>query len=216
MRRIIRLWFCGALIALYGALSPLTAHAHPHAWIDLKSTVIFDAEGRITALTQEWSFDEFYSAFVMEGINADDPELNKVLQEVTRSNLENLREFDYFTLVRTDGQKVDLADVTDFDGGTRDRRYWMRFTIPFKAALDPRAHDVSFAVFDPTYYIEILYAPNDPLSLTGTGASGCRANIIAPTPNMDVIGLAAGLDATESAGNALGENFADKVMMICQ
>ena len=211
---MMRKWL-GALALVLGLSAPLSAQAHPHAWIDLKSTIVLDGQGRIAALQMYWLFDEFYSAFLTESIG-DGADRDAMLRDVTQTNLQNLREYNYFTLVRSDGEPAGLADATDVDGGMDGTRYWMLFTVLLKTPLDPRAHDVTFAVFDPTYYIEILYAEDGGVpSFTGPGAVDCVGKVIDPVPSIEVIGLAASLDQTESAGDTLGEQFAQRVQVTC-
>ena len=48
------------------AIGSSTAQAHPHAWIDLRSTVVLDDAGRITAIEQQWLFDPLYTVFATD------------------------------------------------------------------------------------------------------------------------------------------------------
>ncbi len=57
-----------ALMLCFAAVS-LPARAHPHAWIDLRSTVVLDAAGRVTAIEQQWLFDQFYTVFVTDELS---------------------------------------------------------------------------------------------------------------------------------------------------
>ncbi|MBO6784440.1 MAG: DUF1007 family protein, partial [Alphaproteobacteria bacterium] len=52
-----------ALIGLFVAGAAQPAHAHPHVWIDLRSQLVFDGDGRMQGLEIDWTFDELYSAF---------------------------------------------------------------------------------------------------------------------------------------------------------
>lgn len=77
------------------------AQAHPHAWIDMKVRLLFDKDGKLTKLTQEWLFDDFYSAYAVQGIPKDkagkyDP---GKLDELSHQNLKNLAEYDYFYVI---------------------------------------------------------------------------------------------------------------------
>ena len=59
--------------ALGGALVAAPALAHPHMWLDTGIEVIFDAEGRASALRIRWGYDEFSSLVFIEerGLDAD-------------------------------------------------------------------------------------------------------------------------------------------------
>lgn len=204
-------------VVVWMAMSP-AAQAHPHAWIDLRSTVKQDEQGRVSALVLDWTFDEYYSAFILEDIlkqGTPSPEkLAETLNATGRENLNNLREYDYFTVIKADGEKQTLGDVIEFKTDIRDQRLWMRFEIPLPAPIDPKAHKITYAVFDPTYYIEMIYAEKGPL-VTFEGASTCQAEIIPPAPPTEVIGLAASLDQTQSGGDTLGAYFAETVALTC-
>lgn len=191
------------------------AGAHPHGWIDLQSTVIFDGDGRIAALQLDWLFDEFYSAFVLADIAANGQPRDETLRQMAGQDIENLREYGYFSDVRVDDVRVDTATVEEFDAGLRDDRLWLRFTVPLQQPVDPRSHAVKFAIYDPTYFIAILHVEDAPVVLTGTGAEGCHSRIIQPTPSLDAIGLAAALDRTQTSDDTLGEVFAEWVRVRC-
>jgi len=215
---LLRLLVINALSGVVLVVMTLAAQAHPHAWIDLRSTVKHDEQGRVSALVMDWTFGQYYSAFILEDIlkqGTPTPEkLAEMLNATGRENLTNLREYDYFTVVKADGEKQTLGDVVEFKTEIRDRRLWMRFEIPLPTPIDPKVHKITYAVFDPTYYIEILYAEKGPL-VTFEGTNTCQAEIIAPTPPTEVIGLAASLDQTQSGGDTLGAYFAETVALTC-
>ncbi|MBT5298977.1 MAG: DUF1007 family protein [Rhodospirillaceae bacterium] len=61
-RRAIMLTVACVLVHLL-SLSP-SARAHPHAWIDLRSTVHLNGDGQIVGIEQEWLFDNFYTVSI--------------------------------------------------------------------------------------------------------------------------------------------------------
>lgn len=208
---------CLAAIALVGMVR--VAQTHPHAWIDLQSTVKLDERGQIVALVVDWTFGVYYTAFILEGVLDAGTPLAETLDAVARENLTNLREFDYFTTLKADGEKQKLADVQSFETAVRDNRLWMRFEIPLATPVDPKAHTVTYAVYDPAYYIEILYVEQGErvaIAAPSTKTAPCTAEIIAPTPSAEVIGFAASLDTTQSGGASLGEQFAETVKLSCK
>ncbi|MBM3523971.1 MAG: DUF1007 family protein, partial [Alphaproteobacteria bacterium] len=44
------------LFCAFASLAPVAAWAHPHSWIDIEVEVLFDGEGRVRALRQDWIF----------------------------------------------------------------------------------------------------------------------------------------------------------------
>lgn len=201
------------LLMLSAAAVP--AAAHPHAWIDVESTLILDEGGRIVAIEQKWLFDKFYTLFSLDTIkpSADtDPRLT----ELARTNLGNLRGYDYFTEMRTGGAKVALGTVTEFDTALRNGRLWLRFVVPLDRGLDPRKGAVSFSIFDPTYYIEMRHLKGAVIAFRGAGAEACSARIISPNPTTEAVTLATALDRNAQADNNLGAVFAERVMVTCR
>ena len=97
----------GLAAALVGAGSAL---AHPHSWIDLRSRVIMNDEGHVAALELDWLFDDFYTAFVAQEFVKQNRPPSEFLPEVANTYLSNLAEYDYFTDVRLDGERLALGE----------------------------------------------------------------------------------------------------------
>ena len=76
------------------AFLALDATAHPHEWIDIRTKVIFNDEGKIEKLHQDWLLDEYSTAYTMEGM---DPADQAVLDELAATIVGNLEEFSYLT-----------------------------------------------------------------------------------------------------------------------
>jgi ABC-type uncharacterized transport system substrate-binding protein len=191
------------------------ALAHPHAWIDLRSRVIIDDDGRIAALELDWLFDDFYTAFIAEDFAEEGRPASEYLPEVASTNLANLAEFDYFTDIRLDGERLALGAPAGAETGLRDQRLWLRFEVPLVEPVDPRSGQLTFAIYDPTYYIEILYLDGEFVTFSGPGADACFGRIVPPDPSFEAIALASALDRTQSGGDGLGELFAETVVVEC-
>lgn len=205
------------LLALSLALAGLTpsAKAHPHAWIDLKSTLIFDEDGQIVAVEMYWLFDDFYTAFVLEDIEYATDGKAAALIELAGANLENLAEYGYFADFQADGERVTYGPVETYDSGMEGERLWMSFVVPLSRPVDPREERVTFAVYDPTYYIEILYVAEGEKLRLSPEDTGCTARIQPPNPDPEVVAFAASLGPEESGGDSLGLLFAETVTVEC-
>ena len=206
-----------ALIFCFAAGSS-PARAHPHAWIDLRSTVVLDAAGRVTAIEQHWLFDPFYTVFATEGLPGAAATRADALTRLARSNLQNLRSYDYFTEVRAGGAKVALGTVSEVESELREGQLWMRFVVPLAAPVDPTEQALTFAVFDPTYYIEILHLQGDVVAFRGGGgeAAGCSGRIVPPNPTIDAVLLAQAMDRDATPDATLGRVFAEQVEVTCR
>lgn len=191
------------------------AVAHPHSWIDLRARVILNDEGHVAALELDWLFDDFYTAFVAEEFVKQNRPPSEFLPEVASAYLRNLAEYDYFTDVRLDGERLATGEPEGAESGLRDRRLWLHFEVPLVEPVDPDSGQVTFAVYDPTYYIEIVHMEGEPVVFSGPDADTCFGRIRPASPSFEAIALASALDVTESGGDGLGELFAETVVVEC-
>ncbi len=186
------------------------AAAHPHAWIDLRSTVIVRSDGQITALEEEWLFDRLYTLLATQGLDKEPSARLNALTELARTNLSNLRPHGYFIHARADEVKV------DFETAVRDERLWLRFVVPLVTPVDPKRQAFVFAVFDPSYFIEMLHIKDEPIVFRGAGGRACRGEMQKPRPTAAALTLASALDRNAKAPEAFGELFAEKVTVTCR
>jgi ABC-type uncharacterized transport system substrate-binding protein len=196
-------------------LAALPAAAHPHAWIDMHSEVMLDDQGDMEGLRLYWVFDEWYTATIASEFAKSDTLSTEFLTSLARQNLDNLAEYDYFTKVLVDGEKASIGKVTTFDTGLMSERLWLRFEVPLSKRVDPRKSKVSYKVYDPTYYIEILHVEDNPVTFKGKGADQCSAKVIDANPTFEAVALASAIDVTQTGGENLGELFAQTVDVSC-
>lgn len=208
----------GPLVSIM--LSPAPAAAHPHAWIDLKTVVLFNEEGQVAGLRLRWVFDEFYTLYAIEEFDKDgdgQPDDDQ-LWKLAVVNLESLAEYDYFTFVKVEGVQPAYDQVTEYETYMEDERLVLIFTVKLLVPADPRRHTVSYAVYDPTYYIEITHAARseEPIRFEGPAPEGCSFELQYPDPNEEIMLFAASLDRTQSASDGLGASFAEQVLIACK
>lgn len=115
MARATHVKLLGAAAAGLLTAGGTTALAHPHIWINVETTVIYE-NGTVTALRQRWIFDEFYSSMAIQGLdaNGDGTYDRKELAELAKVNIEGLRAFDYFTFAKLGGQAIAFTPPTEF------------------------------------------------------------------------------------------------------
>ena len=161
-------WRClaGAWCLLIGSIA--SADAHPHMWIDLRSQIVMQGDGQVSAIYQEWLFDDFFSTALIEEA-AQNPEGVGVgiIAEVQRI-VDNLQAYDYFTLVSVDDANVRLGVIESFKAELRENRIWISFSVPVSDHINVQTQTLSYAIFDPTYYIEMYHFENETVAFQVT------------------------------------------------
>jgi len=176
----IRTWapiaLAGALPALGGRAEPVAAH--PHVWIDAVVTFVFE-DRQLVGLRHRWKFDEFFGSFVIEEHDLDDDGAFDVAEvsAIRDSAFSNLREFDYFTHLRVDGEKLPLHYVSAFSARIEDEIVVYEFTMPLPEPLDPGKSAIAASVYDVEYYVEVLLDQYDPVRFEGLPSGGCTYEI---------------------------------------
>ena len=202
-----------AVVALACGAGPV--RAHPHGWIDIRTEVLVDTDGRVTGLRQAWLFDELYSAFILDEFAAEGLSREDGLARLLEEDITALAPFDYFTRVEVADEAVDLGAARAYANGVADGRIWLRFDLPLAEPVDPAAHGLRYAVFDPTYYIEIRHRGDAPVALGEPLAGRCEVTVVEPDPPAEIVSFAAMLDRNAEDDDGLGVHFAQWVELAC-
>ena len=208
---------CALLGIVLAALPMRSANAHPHAWIDITVQVLFDGTSQATGLRERWVFDEYYTAYALGGLgkDADATAVQAKIDAILQDNMKGLEAYAYFTTVEQEGRAVEFAPVTEMSSTQLDGRLEMTFVVRFRAALDIAGSPLTYSIFDPTYYIEMLHAESDGAVRLEAAPAGCSHRLIKPTPTFEAVSLAAALDRTQTAADGLGAVFAERVEVQC-
>ena len=215
-RTILRLAFLGTVLFGFAA----SAEAHPHVWATVRSEVVFGPDEKITGIKHAWTFDEFYSAMAVQGLdkNSDGNYAKDELDPLAKVNVESLKDFDYFTFIRRDGEDVflPLKGPEDYWVEYDGTALTLHFTLPLEAPLDPGAKGVSLDVYDPSFFVAFGFAENDPVKIAGS-AAGCAAQIEAPDPQAaeDAKALTESFFSQLGPNSNYGSQFAQTVMVTC-
>src|SRR5678816_3919749 len=61
------------VLALASALLvvPSSVPAHPHVWATVRSEIVLGPNHQITGIRHSWTFDEFYTAMAVEGLDTN-------------------------------------------------------------------------------------------------------------------------------------------------
>jgi ABC-type uncharacterized transport system substrate-binding protein len=192
------------------------AQAHPHAWIDLRVSVVFNEQGQVTALRQAWLIDPFYSLVLMEEMAEDavGDTLDEKMADIGNRMITNLGPYDYFTEIYHGDTRIRGATASEHRLDRNRGRLELSFTLNLPVPLSPAEATFTYAVFDPSYYIEILHDPDGAVALEGA-SERCGLRIEPPRPDPALVARAAALDANQTAEPGLGRHFTERAEVTC-
>ena len=198
-------WLCGTLAT--------TAEAHPHVWITFETTVVYDS-GAFVGVRHKWSFDEFYTAMAIEGLdkNKDGIYDREELAELAKVNIEGLKDFAYFTFPALAGKEIKVGEARDYWLEHKDGSLSLIFTVPFANPVLMEAKGLTISVYDPTYFIAFDLAKTDPAKLSEGAPKGCEAKVGAPAEQQ---GKDSALDSLQAQLGALGVNITKTIRVEC-
>ena len=210
--------FVAGFLALAVVLIPKTASTHPHEFVIMRVTANFHIDGRLSGLTYHWTFDEFFTAYAVEGQDqnkngkAEPNELQALLVEI----LGNIREIDYFTVSDPAASLPKFATPKPISAEMVDRKLDLKFNLPFTAPLDMSGKKLRFAIYDDQFYIAMNLDPDRKAVILPSEVTNCKTDIDLPDPDEDVVAFASSLGKSESSGGGLGASFAEWITISCK
>ncbi len=189
------------------------ASAHPHVWITAASELIYAPDGSITGVRHAWTFDDMFSTYALQGIEAKNKGAytREELKPLAQTNVESLREFGFFTFAKADGRKQKFGDPVDYYLEFGKDVLTLHFTLPLKAPV--KSSKLELEVFDPSFFIDFGFAKSDPVRLVGAPAA-CRMKF--ERPNDGAAGAQKLGEQNFLDGNSnYGAMFANKITVDC-
>lgn len=213
---------CLAALGLLAALS-VPAAAHPHVWIEMRSDVVFNDQGLISAVNLSWTFDDAYAQMALDGLdaNGDGVYSDSELDPLTKENMESLKDYDYFTSVRFDGEAQALGSIVESGQIYSANKLQLHFQVALAKPLDPKAGDFLLKVYDPEFFIAIDYAKDDPVGVVGPMPSACALDV-GPVPTGEEVEktqqmlASKGRDWKPEQAEDFGALFAQPVRIRCK
>lgn len=144
----------------------LPVWSHPHMFIDTQ--LGFEIAGeRLERMEITWYFDPLFTAsirgdFDEDGNGSFDEYETDQIRQYAFSNLAN---YDYFTFVMTGGKTYVPQSIEEFSAFMENSQLVYRFTVPFRLPI--AGNELSVAIYDETYFCDILYASESPVHLAG-------------------------------------------------
>jgi ABC-type uncharacterized transport system substrate-binding protein len=204
------------LATLLSLVFAATANAHPHVWVTMRTELIYAPDGTITGVRHHWAFDDMFSAFATQGLDAKEKGkfTREELAPLAKVNVESLKEYDYFTYATADGKKAALADpAPDYWLDYKDAILTLNFTLPFKTPV--KAKELKIEVYDPTIFVDFEWAKDNPVKLAG--APQCKGDVVKPREMTYAEGQALSNIPADQMNTTMawGAQFANKILVHC-
>ncbi len=146
---------------------PALAFAHPHMFLTNKAEFVWDG-ARLSGCFLEWTFDQFFSADLMNYDANGDGVFNAAETKAVHDGaFANLRNYYYFTFIRQGSRRTNPASVSKFSVLRRGDRVAYRFFIDLSKS---EPGEIALAVYDYTFFCDIRSADAEPVKLTYDGA----------------------------------------------
>ena len=156
-------------------LGPATAEAHPHVFVDAKTGIVFDPQGRFSAVRNIWQFDETFSDFAIQGLDKDgNGNLSPAeLKPLADLNIKSLKEFLFFTYLADGNQEAKFLYPKEYHLEFHGGQLTLFFTLPLETPMAVDRKTV-LEIFDPEYFVAFTFVKNHPIALD-QAPKGCSA-----------------------------------------
>jgi len=150
--------------------------AHPHMFIDTEMEVKLNGSV-FSGIQITWHFDPMFTAAITGDFDSNGNGLfsESETSEVFNNAFSNLETFDYFTFVSADGQTHTPSRIENFSVYMEDGALVYQFYCPFNIHVEEGVFRI--AIYDSTYYCDILYKEGSPITISGPGSESVRFEI---------------------------------------
>lgn len=181
----MRSWLSATLSLLGTMLSVGVVSAHPHIFVDARATISFNAFGQLETIQNEWTFDEAFSVWQVQGLDIDDNGVTtpQEMQSLADENLAALADFGFYTSVGEGDQALELKPVGPASFSFSGNRSTLTFSVaPATPFLAPDRLEIGIA--DPAFYLGISFADASKLSFENLPPR-CETQLLAGKPMAD-------------------------------
>jgi ABC-type uncharacterized transport system substrate-binding protein len=194
-----------------------TAVAHPHVWVTMMSELIYAADGSVTGVRHNWTFDDVFSVFATQGLESK--KRGVFTGEGTGAACTgqcHVPQGVRLLYLRKGGRKkVQVSKPVDYylDYDPKRTVLILHFTLPFKTPV--KAKQLNVDIYDATYFVDFAVAEKNPMALVGAPAA-CKFSITRPqNATTQAQRLPETFFNSLDASGGWGTQFANKVSVKC-
>lgn len=175
IRTMIGQLLTAAMLLVLGSTGAL---ANPDVWVKVGMIYRFE-NSKVTGITYEWQFDEFFSSRTIGSFDADnDGELEPAEIDLLRAGaFDPLADYGYFVHVWEGGTKRGDPEIEEFTARADDGHLIYRFTVALDPPIDPGAGDVVASLHDESIFVDFEFREEGFLLVQGAMDPGCKFRI---------------------------------------
>ncbi len=198
------------IILVFAVLIVGPIWAHPHMFIDSQVTAVFDQQ-QLKGFWIEWKFDQMFTASIrMDYDRNRDGQFNDQETRLIEQNaFANLKNYNYFITLSHGDESYRAQQVEGFDAWMENDRLVYKFFVPYSLTISGSQSNVKLIIFDDTFFCDIAYVDENPVSIEGLQYVSAQAEI---KKNRDAVvtydptgGMARGNG--DGAANASGQAY---------
>jgi ABC-type uncharacterized transport system substrate-binding protein len=175
-----------ALICALWAGIATSATAHPHVFIEQRVTLLFGATG-LEALRVEWTFDELYSAgLINDFLNKKKaPPTVEQQRAIEKQAFAAVEQSNYFLVLKLDDKPAKAGKYRDFSVDLDGPKIRYRFVVPLAAG---EARKLQVNSLDDEWFIDFFPAKTEPVRVETTESFAVDCGMTSE-PQKTVLGM---------------------------
>lgn len=209
-------------LAVLLCLSPFSATAHPHIFVDAGFDIIMDDTGALTHVRVTWAYNDYYSLLITEDLKLDQDFDGQLTGEetarLTGFDMQWVDGFNGDLDVTLHGKPVELSRPKEVTAELKNGRIITTHLRSIAARPVLAGQVLSLRPYDETYYT--AYEVRMPVTLTGGEA--CMLEQIAPDVDGELaqmqqmlLTIQADADLEENDIPLVGARFATEIRVSC-
>jgi ABC-type uncharacterized transport system substrate-binding protein len=208
------------LLAMLAVGSP--AAAHPHIFVDVSHTLLFDNAGRLIGLRARWEYDEMFTLLMVEDgqydVNGDGAVAGAELEKFQRWDADWPQDYAGDIEITFGDAPVALDGPSDWAAEWENGRATSIHTRLLKTPLVVNDEALTIRPYDPDFYVDYSVTEQPKFA----GRDDCKAQIWEPDPEAipqqladAVAELSASMTPEEAGLPAVGKLYSESEEIKC-
>ena len=103
--------------------------------------MVYAPDGSMTGVRHAWTFDDMFTTYALQGLATKTKGVytREELAPLAQTNVESLKEFNFFTFAKADGKKAKFVEPVDYFLEYNDSALTLHFVLPLKAPVEAEA-----------------------------------------------------------------------------